>query len=88
VKGLRMGIRLSYDQRRKQDRGQGQRNRANQHLAGAFHDPTGKTLWATAVVIRNSIIRQYAVMMLRDAKTLDWYDWTERDIVYPPLGIY
>jgi len=27
-------------------------------------------------------------MMLRDAKTLDWYDWTERDIVYPPLGIY
>jgi hypothetical protein len=31
---------------------------------------------------------RYAVMMLRDAKTLDWYDWTERDIVYPPLGIY
>jgi hypothetical protein len=30
---------------------------------------------------------RYAVMMLRDAKTLDWYDWTERDIVYPTYGI-
>ena len=29
-----------------------------------------------------------AIMMLRDAKTLDWYDWTEHDIVYPNLGIY
>jgi len=36
-----MGIRLSYEHCRKQDRGQGQRNRANQHLAWAFHDPTG-----------------------------------------------
>jgi hypothetical protein len=25
-----------------------------------------------------------AVMMLRDAKILDWYDWTERDIVIRP----
>jgi hypothetical protein len=31
---------------------------------------------------------RYACMMLRDAKTLDWYDWTERDIIYPNLGIY
>src|SRR5262249_47747480 len=41
MEGRRMGIRLSYEHCRKQDRGQGQRNRANQHLAWAFHDPTG-----------------------------------------------
>jgi hypothetical protein len=29
---------------------------------------------------------RYAIMMLRDAKTLDWYDWTENDIFYPPLA--
>jgi hypothetical protein len=43
-----MGIRLSYEHCRKQDRGQGQRNRANQHLEGAYYDPTGKTLLVTA----------------------------------------
>ena len=43
-----MGIRLSYKRCRKQDRGQGQRNGANQHLARAFHDPTGKTRLVTA----------------------------------------
>src|SRR5262245_42196421 len=48
MEGRRMGIRLSYEHCRKQDRGQGQRNRTNQHLAGAFHDPTGKTLLVTA----------------------------------------
>src|SRR5215470_19719974 len=40
MEGRRMGIRLSYEHCRKQDRGRGQRNRANQHLAWAFQDPT------------------------------------------------
>ena len=31
---------------------------------------------------------RYAVMMLRSAKTADFYDAMDRDIVYPPLGIY
>src|SRR5262249_48907550 len=31
-----------------------QRNRAKQHLAGAFHDPTGKTLLVTAPAIAPS----------------------------------
>src|SRR6516164_2507301 len=41
MEGRRMRIRLSDEHCRKQDRGQGQRNRANQYLAWAFHDPTG-----------------------------------------------
>jgi hypothetical protein len=31
---------------------------------------------------------RYAVMMLRSAKTADFYDAMDRDIVYPNLGIY
>ena len=31
---------------------------------------------------------RYAVMMLRSAKTVDFYDAMDRDIVYPNLGIY
>ena len=31
---------------------------------------------------------RYAVMTLRDAKTLDHYDYLDRDIVYPNLGLY
>jgi hypothetical protein len=30
---------------------------------------------------------RYAVMMLRSAKTLDHYDYLDRDIVYPNLSI-
>src|SRR5215467_9922058 len=51
MEGRRMGIRLSYEHCRKQDRGQGQRNRANQHLAWAFQDPTG-TAPAMALAVR------------------------------------
>jgi hypothetical protein len=31
---------------------------------------------------------RYAVMMLRNAKTLDHYDYLDRDIVYSSLGLY
>jgi hypothetical protein len=31
---------------------------------------------------------RYATMMLRHARTLDHYDYLDRDIVYPNLGIY
>ena len=31
---------------------------------------------------------RYAIMMLRSAKTVKFYDAMDRDIVYPNLGIY
>ena len=31
---------------------------------------------------------RHAVMMLRSAKTVDFYDAMDRDIVYPNLGLY
>jgi len=31
---------------------------------------------------------RYAIMMLRSAKTVEFYDAMDRDIVYPNLGIY
>jgi len=32
--------------------------------------------------------RHIAVMMLRSAKTIDFYDAMDRDITYPNLGLY